>query len=508
MINNSTRSVTIAKNTLYMFFRMLLVAIVSFYTSRVVLRVLGVEDFGIYNIVGSLVVFLSFFKNALTNATYRFLTYEIGKENYTQLKRLFSMSLNVHIILSIVLFLLLEIVGVWFLNNRLNIPSERITAANWVFQLSLLTFCIEVIKTPYNSMIIANERMSFFSYTGIIEVLLKLIVVFILQLCEYDKLILYSLLLTVVSIIMFLWYKRYCNKHFVETQYSHYWDVKLLKELVTYSGWSVVVNAADVTVSQCINIFLNLFYGVITNAAMGIANQVNALLNQFLSTFSTSYNPQIIKSYASGDRAYFMKLLYSTSKISFFLLFAVSFPLIFNIEYLLKIWLINPPELAGVFLVCVICYSLFDSFSAPLWNAVHATGYLKVHQLLMSSIKLLNIPLGYYLLKQGLPSYSILILYATLNGICSIVRIIYLHWLINLDVIDFFKRVILKLAAVVFLSVLFPMLTIRFDMTPFIKLVSSSLLFLFSYMFLVYFIGLDNSERGLCVNFIKRKFVK
>lgn len=498
-----SKSTTVAKNTLYMFFRMLLVAAVSFYTSRVVLTVLGVDDFGIYNIVGSIVVFLSFFKNALTNATYRYIAYELGKQDKERLRNLFSMSLNVHLILAFSLLVIMEIVGVWFLNNKLNIPVDRIYAANWVFQFSLVTFCIEIIKTPYNSMIIANERMSFYAYTSIIEAAFKLGIVYLLLVSNFDKLILYSILLASISLIMFLWYKFYNNKHFDATHYVCYWDKKMLKELSVYSGWSIVVNAADVSVSQCISIFLNLFYGVAANAAMGIANQVNSLLGQFLNTFSTSYNPQIIKSYANGEYDYFMKLIFSTSKLSFFLMFSIAFPVMLNIEYLLKVWLVNPPEMAGTFLICIACYSLFDSFSVPLWNAVHATGNLKVHQILMSLIKIINIPLGYVLLKAGFPAYSILVLYAALNAISSFVRIVYLKHLINLDVSKYFRDVFLKMISVIAICVPITLAIYNSINMPLLKLLVSTSCYLLIYIFSVYLIGLDNAEKNLLIRIIK-----
>ena len=506
MLSNRNSATTIAKNTVYMFFRMLLVAAVSFYTSRVILEVLGVEDYGIYNIVGSVVVFLSFFKNALTNATYRYIAYDLGNGDRVHLKKLFSMSLIAHCILAIILFVVLEIGGVWFLNNKLNIPDGRIYAANWVFQFSLLTFCIEVIKTPYNSMIIANERMSFYAWTSIIEVVLKLGMVYLLQCVNIDKLILYALLLSVVSLMMYIWYKLYNNRHFEETIYKYYWDKVMLKDLISYSGWSVVVNAADVSVTQCISVFLNLFFGVVANAAMGIANQVNALLGQFLNAFSTSYNPQIIKSYASGDYDYFMKLLFSTSKLSFFLTFAIAFPIMLNIEYILRIWLGNPPEMAGIFLICIACYLLIDSFSVPLWNAVHATGNLKTHQILMSCIKILNIPLGYWLLSQSYPSYSILILYATLNGICAIVRIIYLKSLISLKIWRFFREVLFKLLIVTIVSIPLPMYIHCYmhQIHPMIVLIVSSATFFFIYGLCVYFIGLSQQEKTLAFKIIRK----
>lgn len=498
MESNKTRSRLIAKNTLYMFFRMLLVAVVSFYTSRVVLNILGIDDYGIYNVVGSVVVFLSFFKNALNNATYRYLTYGIGRNDSNQLKKLFAMCFNVHCILSIIILVILEFAGLWFLNHKLNIPLERLYATNCVFQFSLFTFCIEILRTPLESTIIAHEHMSFYAVTSIVEVFLKLGVVVLLLIIPLDKLILYACLLSGVAVVMFLWYTLYCRSHFHETRYEYYWSTSTFKELLSYSGWSVLVNAADVSVAQCINIFLNIFYGVVANASMGIANQVNALIGQFLNSFTASFKPQIIKSYATGEQQYFMKLLFSTSKLSYFLMFIIAFPIMINIDYILQIWLVKPPEMAGIFLQCIVFYSLFDSFSSPLWTAVHATGNLKTHQILISIIKIVNVPLGYLLLLKGMPAYSILILYALLNGLCAIVRIIYLRYLIGLDIKKYFGEVVLRMSIVTLCSIIIPLTTIyiiEFEGLP--RLILTTIVFMTIYVPCVYFVGLNSTEKLL-----------
>ena len=505
MRDNKNRTDTIAKNTLFMFIRMVLVAAIGFYTSRVILDTLGVEDFGIYNIVGSIVVFLSFFKNALTNATYRHFTFELGTGNQVQLARTFSMSMNVHLILAVALLIVLETLGPFIIEHKLNIPEHRMDAAICVFHFSLVVFCIEIIKTPYNSSIIAHERMNFYAFTSIIEVVLKLGVVFLLVWIPYDKLILYGILLAVVSCAMFIWNRTYCRRHFSETVYRPYWDKTMLKKFTSYAGWSMVVNAADVTVVQFMNIFINIFGGVVVNAAMGVANQVNALVNNFLQSFASSFNPQIIKSYAQQDFNYFMKLLFSTSKISFFLFFLAAFPIMLNIDYLLDIWLVNPPDQTGIFVCLVMMYSLFDSFSISLWNAVHATGNIRIHQILMASIKMLNIPLAYILLRKGLPVYSAVAVYAFLNAVCSIVRILYLRILINLPIKQYFKDVILRMVIVVAISVLLPLWSTVWDMSEFMHLIVSSAVFLLLYAVTVYVFGLNSQEKIILTNFISSR---
>lgn len=504
-MNNQDNTKRIVKNTLFMFMRMILVMCVGFFTSRVVLETLGVDDYGIYNIVGSVVVFLSFFKNALNNATYRFLTFELGRGDTEKLRQTFTMAINAHVLLAAFLWIILELIGVWFLNNKLNIPTDRLSAANWVFQFSLLTFVIEVVKTPFNSSIISHERMNFYAYTSIVEVLLKLAVVYILLVCNWDKLILYSLLILLVSFIMFSWYLIYCCNRFPETHYRYYWDTKMLRGFLSYSGWSLVVNSADVTVQQSINIFFNLFSGVAANAAMGIANQVNGVLNNFLSSFTTSFNPQIIKSYARNDRDYFMKLILSTSRISYFLLFGIAYPVMLNIDFLLGVWLINPPRMASVFICFILAYSLIDALSAPLWNAVHATGNIRTHQLLMAGIKILNIPVGYMLLKNDLPLYSVIALYAGLNAVCCVVRAVYMQYLIHLSLKDYLVGVLLRSLLVSALAVPFSLYYSLHHPSGWKHLFVSSILFALPYLFVVYIVGLSKKEKRLFSNILFSK---
>lgn len=505
MVADKNRTDKIAKNTLFMFIRMVLVAIIGFYTSRVVLNVLGVEDFGIYNIVGSIVIFLSFFKNALTNATYRHFTFDLGTGNYERLAKTFSMSLNVHVILALILFIALEIVGPWIISHKLNIPAGRIDAAVTVFHFSLVVFCIEIVKTPYNSSIIAHEKMNFYALTSIIEVVLKLGIVFLLVLIPFDKLILYGILLTGVSALMFIWYVVYCRRHFGETKYRLYWSKSMLRKLSSYAGWSMVVNAADVSVVQCMNIFLNIFGGVAVNAAMGVANQVNSLVSNFLHTFTSSFNPQIIKSYAQQDYHYFMNLLFSTSKISFFLFFMAAFPIMLNIDYLLEIWLVNVPKGADIFVCLIFLYTMFDSFSISLWNAVHATGNIKVHQILMASIKILNIPIAYVLLKEGMPIYSAVAIYALLNGVCAIVRIFYLKRLIEFPVMKYCRDVISRMGIVVLITVLLPLWSMHWTMSDLLHLIVSSGIFFTLYAVTVYFLGLNPREKEIVNNILIKR---
>ena len=493
----------VAKNTGILFIRMFVLMGIGLFTSREILRILGVDDFGIYNLVGTIVVMFTFLQTALNNATSRFITFDLGKGNENSLQRTFSMSINVELLLVVIIFLLSEIVGPWFIEHKLHIPIGRGTAAHIVFQLSLVNFLIGLIRTPFNSLIIAHEKMDFFAYTSIIEAVFKLLIVYMLTIIEYDKLIVFGALQIGVVILIFLWLYVYCKRHFKECNYIRYWDSLFFKKLTNYSGLSLLVNLSDIAVIQSITIFFNIFSGVVANAALAIANQVNTHLNQFVYNFSQSYSPQIIKSYAAGEYDYFMKLIFSSSKISFFLFFAVSFPVLLNISFLLDIWLVTPPPLSDIFLMLICSFSLLDSFSQPLWTAVHATGNLKVHQLLMGSIKILNIPISYILLKLEYHIVSVLIVYVLLNIVCTVVRIWWMKHLIKMDISSYVQNVMWPMVKIVIISIPAP-IVIYNCFSGVSALISSTVLFWIIYFFSVYYIALNTIEKKIVDGFISK----
>lgn len=485
----------LARNTFFLYFRMILVLAVTLYTSRVVLKVLGFEDFGLYNLVGGVVVFFSFLKSALTNATYRYLAFSLGENNIKELKEVYSMAINCHIILAVVLWLLMELVGVWFLNSYLDIPEGRVVAANWVFQLSLLTFCFGVVLTPFHSNIIAHERMNFYALISIVEVILKLAIVCLLVYSPIDKLIAYASLLLITSVVILGAYICYCKREFKDVDYIRFWDKKWVYKFMSYSGWSLFVNGADVCIQQSFSVFFNWFVGVVGNAALGLSNQVNSGINMFVANFSQAFNPQIVKSYAAKDYAYFMKLIFSMSKISYILYFMIAVPILVNIEYILDIWLGEYPDLTPQLVKVTMLYYLFDSFQIPLWQGVHATGNIKTHQIMVGCIKLLSIPLSYAIFRfYGSPIWA-MVAWAFLNGICAIARTIYVHFLYGLDLMRYFKEVCLKiilLTAVVFVLI---MVISNIFKQNFVGVVSSSAILILITGVMSIFIVLNKSER-------------
>ena len=318
----------IAQNTLFLYFRTLVILLVSLYTSRVVLNVLGIDDYGIYNVVGGIVLMFQFLNVGMIDVSQRFLTYELGKNDGQQLQKVFSTSLIIHLIIIFFLLILAETVGLWFLNHKMNIPTSRIIAANWVFQFSILTFIIKIFSVPYNASIVAHEHMKVYAYVSILEVILQLAIVFLLKGSASDKLILYAILMSFVTLLVSIMYTLYCKKYFKECKFRNDIDKQLLHKMLSFAGWSFLGNIGYSLKMQGINILINLFFGPAVNAARGVAYQVNAGIYNFVSNFQIAMKPQITKRYAMGDTNSMMVLVHNSSRYSFFLLLYLTLPVL------------------------------------------------------------------------------------------------------------------------------------------------------------------------------------
>ena len=401
MSNTFANNKRIAKNTLLLYIRMFLIIIVGLYTSRIVLNTLGVTDYGIYNVVGGIVSMLAFLNSAMVAASQRFISFELGIGNLEKLKKVFCTSVSIHIALAVIILLIAESIGLWFVNTHLNIPLERMTAANWVYQCSILTLILTVVSVPYNSCIVAHEHMKAFAYVSIVEAVLKLLIVYILLVENVDKLILYAILVASVALIVRIIYGIYCKRHFEECSYRFVFNRKLFKEMFAFAGWSVIGNLGFSFKDQGSNIILNLFFGTAVNAARGIAMQVNGILSNFSNNFTMALNPQITKQYAAGDVESSMKLVYAGCRYSFYLLLLITIPVMINREYLLKLWLGNVPEYTSQFLMLVLISTLINVMASPIVTALQATGRIKVFQITICIIMLSELPLAYLILKNG-----------------------------------------------------------------------------------------------------------
>ncbi|WP_338336097.1 lipopolysaccharide biosynthesis protein [Marseilla massiliensis] len=440
-MNTSENNKRIAKNTLLLYFRMLLTMIVSLYTSRVVLNTLGIEDYGIYNVVGGVVAMFSVISGSLSAAITRFITFELGTGNKESLNKVFSSSVTIQIGLALIIVILAETVGVWFLNAKMNIPDGRMLAASWVFQFSLLTFAISLISVPYNASIIAHEKMSAFAYISIFEAASKLGVAFLIAISPIDQLIFYAMLICCIAIIIRLIYGIYCKRNFEECSYHFIYDGSLLKRMFGFAGWNFLGAASWVLSNHGGNIVINLFCGPAVNAARGIATRVTSAVQGFSQNFMTALNPQITKSYASGDRQYQMILIYQGARLSFYMLLLISLPVLLNTHYLLEIWLKVVPEHAVEFVQLSLILSMLESISNPLITAMLATGNIRNYQIIVGGLQMLNLPASYILLRMGCVPEMVLIVAIVISQCCLATRLIMLRGMIRLSAKNYLVKV-------------------------------------------------------------------
>jgi O-antigen/teichoic acid export membrane protein len=497
----------IAKNTLFLYFRMLLVMAVSLYTVRIVLNTLGKVDYGIYNVVGGVVVVFSFISNTLTASSLRFFAFGLGQENQEQVRKTFCAVMTIFIGLVVVIIIFSETVGLWFLNNKMNIPLERMFAANVVYQLSVLSFVVNMLTTPYTALIIAHERMNIYAYIGIIDIILRLLIVYLLLVFMVDKLILYAILIFLVTNIMAMIYGIYCKKKFIECQFSFNWDKSLYKELASFSGWNLIGGLSSMMKGQGTNILLNVFFGPIVNTAWGIANRVELAINQIVNGFFQATSPQITKLYAANRKQEMFHLVFRSSKVSCFLLLPIALLILFEINFLSTFWLVNVPEYAISFTKLVIILQLIDSFTLPLAGIVHATGKMALYQTLIYGTQLLILPISYIFLKFGYQPEIVFYIMIIITVVCFVLRLIVLKYLAQLSIYSFIKDVIIK-SAIVFLLVYIPLQCIVFYFEESLsRLIVVILTDIFIAGIATFFIGLTKQERIVVKSYIYKKLM-
>lgn len=485
---------------------MLLSMVVSLYTSRVILQALGVEDFGIYNIVGGIVVLFSFLNNATTNAVQRFLNYYMGKEDNKGMYSIFNVSLSCHILLIFIVVILAETIGLWIVNYCLHISGEKYAAANIVYQFTIVTFCLSLLKAPYNALIMAFEKMSFFAYMSVCEVILKLIVAFLLLLSPFCRLIFYAILLCFVSLMILIFYYVYCKIMFSSFSFSFVKEKSKYGELFSFSAWSLIGGVTNIFVNQGGNILLNIFGGVVANASLGIANQVGAAVYGFISNFQMAFNPQIVKLYSSGNHVAFYNLLFRSTKISYYLMLIISIPILFKIEYVLSLWLGQLPLYSVEFCRLVILYGLIDALSGPLWMSVQANGNIKLYQVLMCIVLILNFPISYILLKGGLSPVWLLLVRLLLNMLSYFVRLAYLKCQIDFPLKNYIKEVFCRILIVSLVSMIvsYMLFDLIFDKDIILEFVVGGLSWCLLFGIICYTLGLASKEK----KYLKHFFVE
>lgn len=491
----SVNNQRIAKNTLLLYFRMLFTMVVSLYTSRVVLNVLGIEDFGIYSVVGGIITMFAFLNTAMSSSTQRYLTFALGKGEILQLRKVFQTSVNIHWLIALLIFIFGETLGLWFLKEKMVIPLERLDAAFWVYQFSVATMMIMVISVPYNAAIIAHEKMSAFAYISVMEVLLKLLIVYLLYFTQSDKLILYAALLCGMQLLVRIIYSCYCGRYFEETHYKWGWDGRLFKEMTGFAGWNLWGGLAAVLFTQGLNILLNIFFGPVVNAARGIAVQVQGVVAQFSSNFQTALNPQITKSYAKGDLAYMHSLIFRSSKFTFLLLATLSFPIFIQADMVLKLWLGMVPDYTVTFVRLMLCITVIDAMAGAFMVAAQSTGRIRFYQSVVGGILLTIVPISYIVLKLGAAPWSVFGVHLCICICAFIVRLYIIRPLICLSLRSYFSEVLLRCLWVFLLAVPLPVLlfcTLPDTLFSGILICSVSVLMmvLFSYM-----VGLTVNEK-------------
>ena len=498
---------TIAKNTLFLYFRMMFTMIVSLYTSRVILEVLGVDDFGLYAVVGGVVGMLLFLNNALSTGSSRFLTFALGKGDFEQLKRTFSTTLSIHILLSIVIVLLAETVGLWLVYNKLNIPIERLDAAVFIYHISVLTSIIAITQTPYNASIISHEKMSIFAYVSIFECLAKLGIVYLITLSDFDKLKSYALLLCLVQISVALFYRYYCIRNYPETHYKPVLDKPILKEISAFSGWSLFAGGAIALNMQGITIITNMFFSPAVVAARALSLQINAQTMAFLNNFRTAVNPQIVKQYAEGNLKGSEHLVLETTKYTYYLMLLIALPLLFQTDFILYLWLKNVPEYTVIFSQLIIIQGLFSVFDTGLYMSFYAKGRLRENALVSPTLGFLCFPLIYLLFKFGYGpiclSWVFLVYYAVLGLIVKP----YLAVKIANYTVKSIVKMFFSCFKVTFVALLIPLILFYVLDEGVVKFLILTFCCIFTVCMTAYLFGIDNLTRDK-VNVYAKKVVQ
>lgn len=422
MSSKSDNNKRIVKNTLLLYIRMGVMMAINLYTSRVILNALGIVDYGLFNVVGGLVIMFSVLSKSLTNSISRYLTFELGKGESIRLKEMFSSALVIQFILCAIILVFAETIGLWFLNAKMTFPVERASAVQWVYQMAILSFLIGLISVPFNAIIVAYERMSAFAYISVIDAFLKLIIAFLIYVSPMDKLVFYAFLILLETIFQNFIYWVYCKRNFIECSFRLKFNKGLVKEMANFAGWNFFGTLSSSLRLQGVDVVINIFFGPTVNAAKGIATSVNSAVNGFVTNMMMAVNPQIIKSYSSGDREYMMNLINQSARYSFYLLFLLALPVILNTDYILHLWLGFTPSYSVRFIQFVLLLTMLEALSNPLETGMMATGNIRNYQIIIGFLQILNLPLCYLMFKIGFGPEIVYIIACLITFVCLFVR--------------------------------------------------------------------------------------
>ena len=504
-----TNNKQIARNTMFLYFRMFLIMGVSLYTSRVILSTLGIENFGIYNVVGGIVTMFTFLSGCLGAATSRYITYELGRKDYNRLNEVFNVALVVHIVIALLIVILAETVGLWFFYEKMSIPENRVNAAFWVYQISIVTTIFALTNVPYDADVIARENLKIYAYIGMFETILKLIVVYLLYVSPFDKLVFYAVLLFCIQLSKMLFTRLYCIRHYQESRFKFCRDILLYKEIFTYAGSDLIGNVSGMAQGQGVNLLLNVYFGPIVNAARAVAYQVQGAVTQFSNNFMTAVRPQIIKSYAEGNIKDMWTLVIRSSIFSYYLMWMICLPIILEAETILKIWLGKYPEHTVNFLILILTLCLIQTVKTPRSTIFHATGKVFWSNVTVGIVLCLAFPLAYILLESGGKPESVFWACNISMAISEIVSVIVLKHFVDFSALKYFVSVHGRCLVVSIVSFLVCYsLYNRFLEQSFIRLISTMVLTSITIVITVFIIGMDNEMRDKFFSIIQKKLLK
>lgn len=504
-MGNDSKSKQIAKNTAFLYLRMILVLFVSLYTTRVVLNALGVIDYGINNVVAGFVSMFTFLNTSMANGIQRFYNFTLGKKTEGNITSVYNTAFQIQAVLAFIILLLLETVGLWYMYNEMQIPAERFGTALWVFQFAVASTVLLIMQAPYASAVMAYEKMNYYAYVGIFEVLIKLLIAYLLTKSNSDRLLLYGFLHFVTSLIQFLMYYIYAKVQFKDLKFEFALHKDLFKPMLSFSGWNIFGSFAYMLKGQGLNLLLNSFFGVVVNSARGVSNMIMSALQGFQSNVVIAFRPQIVKSYAAGNYQHVKTLFYSLSKISFLMLTILSAPVILELDYILKIWLGDTiPEYTKSFTVLILFNMIISSLNTPLSQVVHATGKMKTYQLSTSIIVCSIVPVSWVFLKFGCAPNSVYFTSLGITAVNQIVCNIIVKKIFPYSLREYIKNVIIPCVIFIFTTLAIPYLVIKQFDESFIRLVITLIITVFTAILSAYFVVLNKNERNIILNFIKK----
>lgn len=513
MSDNSQANKRIAKNSIFMSIRMVIVLLITFYTTRVVLKVLGVEDYGIYNVVCGFVAMFAFLNTSMSNGIQRFFNFELGRNGAEGANKVFNTAILIQLLLSFVIIILAETIGMWYMYNKMVIASERFTAGIWIFQFSIVSFIFVIMQVPYTAAVMAHESMDFYAYISILDALLKLAAVLILPYIKQDQLILFGFLYMIISVIDFIFYAIYAKRKYEEIKLKFCFNNDLFKSMLSFSGWNIFGSFSGVIRSQGLNLILNFFFGPIVNAARGVAYQINSGVQSFVSNITIPVRPQVIQSYSRGDLNRTMNLMYGISKLSCYFSTLMIIPVSLEINYILHLWLgENVPEHTDSFSIIVLLCSYQGNLNSAVSNVVHATGKMKNYQLWCSIVKMLSIPVAFILLNFGLIPESALFVVLIFDILGHVIALIIFKTLVTFSITDYFKKVIAPILEIIIISLLISYPIHLFLEESFLRLLLTLAACWICTGLSIYYIGLEKHERKMLIQLSKsiksRIFIK